>query len=258
MEDFLTKFTYLGLTALMFGGAFGVPIPEDIPLIIAGALCAQGYADIYAMVPVALFSVIGADLTVWALGRRYGHHVPKLPLLRHYLTEPRLQRAEKEFLKHGGKTLFVARFIPGIRTAVLFTSGTFRMPWWKVLAFDGSAALLSVPTFVLLGFFLGRNWMAVKDWLSRVEGIIAIAAVLLLAGLIVWHYRRKRGSSTAGDAEQIGDGPDDAPTTAEPAPAATQNAESTELCTTMYNAPSDSLDGETKEKACDQRDRAYR
>ena len=89
IEQIIVHLPYLGVVFVLMLGGFGAPIPEDLPLLLGGYLCGSGQADVTIMLPVTLVAVLGADLMVYFLGRRYGHHVPKLPLLRRYLTEER-------------------------------------------------------------------------------------------------------------------------------------------------------------------------
>src|SRR5690606_33249443 len=103
---------YVVIWGVLLLSGFGLPIPEDLPLILAGYLCGiePAYADPWIMFPGCYLAIIGADLVVFVLGRRYGHHVPRLPLLRRFLTESRLAKTEAKLHQHGGKFIFMARF----------------------------------------------------------------------------------------------------------------------------------------------------
>lgn len=176
---------YFIIVGVLLVTGFGLPLPEDIPLIVAGYLCGTDYADIWIMLPSVFLAIIGADAMVYGLGRRYGHHVPKLPLLRRFLTEDRLARTEAMLHLHGGKFIFMARFLPGLRTAAFFTAGIFKIPYWKFLFYDGAAALISVPTIVLLAYYFANELDRVREWVAEGQlwgiGIcVAVIAVLVL------------------------------------------------------------------------------
>lgn len=191
MQSFLTHFTYAGIVIVLLASGFGLPIPEDIPLITGGYLCYQGLANIWIMTPIAFTAVVLADCIVYWLGRRYGHHVPRLPLLNKYLSPQRLAKAEAAFHEHGGKTLFTARFLPGLRTATFFTAGTFRIPFWKFLAFDGFAAILSVPTITLAAYFFGEQIDHVRKFTWQGQIFLAVFTVVAIVGFFVWRRYRK-------------------------------------------------------------------
>lgn len=171
---------------------FGLPVPEDIPLLIAGYLCYKDVISIWIMIPMMFVAVLGADCTLWYLGWRYGHHIPRWPMLKKYLTESRRQKAELAFHNHGGKTLFIARFLPGLRAGVYFTAGVFKIPFWKMLAFDGAAAAISVPAWVLLSWYFGSDLDKIKLISHDAKIVIGVTAVLLVVAFITWKVLRRR------------------------------------------------------------------
>lgn len=190
MEQFLTHFSYLGILLVLLISGLGVPLPEDLPLLIAGVLCARGVASLELMLPMVFVAVVGADLMIYALGRRFGRHVPKMPMFRRFLDEAHLQKADRAFEKHGGKTLLVARFLPGVRTAVFFSAGTCRIPFWKMLVFDGGAAMVSVPALVMAGYFFSNNLEAVRDWAHDSQLVLFAVVALAVAVYGFFHWRK--------------------------------------------------------------------
>ncbi len=189
---------YVAIVTVLLVSGLGLPIPEDIPLLLAGMLCGMGRANIWVMVPLTFAAVVIADLMVFTMGRVCGHHVPRLPIVGRYLTPARLARAEQAFHNHGGKTLFIARFLPGVRSAIYFTAGTFKIPLWKMVAFDGAAAVLSVPTLVLVGYFGAAYFDQVVEFVERTQIGIAVLAVLAVVGFVMWRRRRRRRVASAG------------------------------------------------------------
>jgi len=195
----LSLWPYISILGIIIISGFGVPIPEETPLLLAGVFCGTGQANIWVMLPLCFTAVMGADAVVYWLGRKYGHHVPKLPLMRRFLTPKRLATAEAAFHRHGGKTLFVCRFLPGIRAPMLFTAGTFRIPYWKFLLFDGSAACMSVPWLVLLPYWFIDDVEKIRHMAHEVQIGIAVGVVLLIALFFVirrWALGSWLGSSS--------------------------------------------------------------
>ncbi len=208
MIDWLTQLgthapymPYVVVLGLLLLSGFGLPIPEDIPLILAGYLCypwhdGHGYADPWVLFPLTFLAVVGADLMVFMLGRRYGHHVPKLPLMRRFLTEKRLAKTERLLHEHGGKFIFAARFLPGLRAPSIFTAGNFRVPYWKFLLYDGGAALISVPVILGLAYYFANHLEQVRQWVANGErGAIAVIllAVVVFVGVKLLVNRRVSG-----------------------------------------------------------------
>ncbi len=188
---------YLVVVGILLLGGFGLPLPEDVPLMLGGALCAKGYAELWLMLPVAFFAVLAGDLIMFSLGRRFGHHVPSLPVIGRFLKVKHLHRAEKLFADHGGKTLFIARFLPGLRAAVFLVGGAARAPYWKILFYDGMAALLSVPVFVLLGYWGANQFDRVQKWATGAQITVGIAAVVVVGCIVAWKVMRKKKVASA-------------------------------------------------------------
>lgn len=198
MLDWLTGVAthapYVVICGILLISGFGLPIPEDLPLLVGGYLCGRGYANPWIMFPAAFIAILGSDAIVFFIGRLYGHHVPRIPLLRRFLTEKRLARTERLLHDHGGKFLFFARFLPGLRTPAIFTAGTFKLPYWKLLLYDGSAAILSVPVFLTLGYVFHTHiddiaHRAKEGQLVVVGGIVV--GLVIFIGFKVWMKKRE-------------------------------------------------------------------
>jgi membrane protein DedA with SNARE-associated domain len=147
------------------------------------------------MFPLLFGALLGADAMVFHLGRKYGRHVPRIPILRRYLTERRLRRTEQAFNRHGGKFIFAARFLPGLRTPAMFTAGTFKVSYWRFLLYDGSAATLSAPTIFFLAYFFEDQLSQVKDWVAsgQIAAIVVVVAVIaVFIAIKLWLARDTR------------------------------------------------------------------
>lgn len=179
------------LMAILLLSGFGLPVPEDIPLLGSGMLCFYGVAPLWAMLPVTFIFVVGADCIVFGLGRKYGTHVQDLPLLRRFLTKNRLDRAAEAYHRHGGKTLFVARFLPGLRAALFFSAGVVKIPLWKMVAYDGFAAIISVPVWVIAGYYGADQIDRVKHGVQRGQLVILFLIALAIAIYLLVKVLRK-------------------------------------------------------------------
>lgn len=189
------------LLILLIASGFGLPMPEDIPLLASGLLCYLGKVPLVVMIPATFVAVLGADCLIYGLGRRFGDRVPRLPVLRTFLSPDRLAAAQGSFHKHGGKTLFVARFLPGLRAPIFFSAGLFKLPFWKMLVFDGGAALISVPTLVLVAYFFGGQIENVKHWTDNAQRTVLVLIVIAIVGFVGYKFaRRKKPNGDGGTA----------------------------------------------------------
>ena len=205
MEEFLLHLNSPhAIYAIIFGviilSGFGAPIPEDLPIMAAGYFCGKEdpITSVYIMLPLLFVAIIGADGIVFFLGRKYGHHVPKLPLFRRFLTEQRLKKTEAMLNKHGGKFIFVARFLPGMRAPAFFTAGIFKLPYWKFLLFDGTAALLSVPFFFFIAYALAEEFDHAKKLAFEYQIFALIAIVVIVVAVVLIKKLFKKLLSRSG------------------------------------------------------------
>jgi membrane protein DedA with SNARE-associated domain len=180
---------YLIIFGILLATGFGLPLPEDIPLVLGGYLCGQAAASpdhvhpvMWIMLPGVMLAIVGSDVMLFCLGRWLGPTIHRHPILKRVVGNRNLARARFAFAKHRAKFVFFARFLPGLRAPAFFTAGTFKMPLRKFLLWDGLAACLSVPPAVILGFYFHDNidWAREKLSQGQTIGFVIIAAIILL------------------------------------------------------------------------------
>jgi membrane protein DedA with SNARE-associated domain len=185
---------YLSIFAVLVACGLGVPLPEDISLILGGFLVFKGAANLWAMVATGFVGILAGDTLIYLAGRRVGRRVRTgHGWLARVVTPPRRIQVEGLFARHGEKIVIAARFMPGVRAVTYFTAGSAGMPYARFICFDGLAALLSAPLFVFLGFRFGRHLQQVIELMKRYQ---LIAVGLLLAVFLAWaalHRWREMG-----------------------------------------------------------------
>ena len=205
LERLITIFTENGYAAvfiaLMICGA-GLPLPEDITLVAGGVIAGLGYANVHAMFALAMFGVLLGDCAIFLLGHHYGARMLKWRLVARVLTPSRYAMVQEKFVRYGNRMLFIARFLPGMRTTVYITAGTsHRVSFLRFLLIDGLAALISVPFWVYLGYFGADNHAWLEKWVRRGQGSLwALVGLLLLTLLVLW-WRHRRLACRSTDVE---------------------------------------------------------
>ena len=179
--------------ALMICGA-GLPLPEDITLVAGGVIAGLGYANVHAMVALAMFGVLLGDSAIFLLGHHYGARILQWRFVARVLTPGRYLKVQEKFDQYGNRMLFFARFLPGMRTTVYLTAGTtHRVSFLRFLLIDTLAALISVPFWVYLGFFGADNHEWLVKWLHRGQSSLwVLVGILLLTVLVLWWRLRRR------------------------------------------------------------------
>jgi membrane protein DedA with SNARE-associated domain len=179
--------------ALMICGA-GLPLPEDITLVAGGVIAGLGYANVHAMVALAMFGVLLGDSAIFMLGHHYGARILQWRFVARVLTPSRYAKVQDKFDQYGNRMLFFARFLPGMRTTVYLTAGTtHRVSFLRFLLIDTLAALISVPFWVYLGYFGADNHEWLVKWMHRGQSSLwVLVGVLVLVILVLWWRRKHR------------------------------------------------------------------
>lgn len=154
-------------------------MPEDITLIAAGILSAIGSMSLPGAIIAGFLGVIAGDAFMFYLGRFYGRRALSLPVIRTIMTAERVALAERKVLRNSKFICFTARFLPGLRSPIFLTSGVLGVKPLIFFALDGAAALLSVPVWVLAGWWFGQNIEEALGFAERMQ-------VYLLGGLVVF------------------------------------------------------------------------
>jgi membrane protein DedA with SNARE-associated domain len=195
--DLIGRYGYLAVFFGVMLESFGVPLPGETVLLLSGALAHQGVLDFGdAIVFGVLGAVVGDQLGYWA-GRRGGRAVV-LRWGRFVLVTPeRLGRAEAFFDRHGGRAVFLARFVSGLRVFGALVAGTSRMPWGRFAFYNALGGAVWATAAVSIGYFLWASISLVEHWVGRAS--LLLLAAIALALLLRWTYRRAtRGERPSG------------------------------------------------------------
>lgn len=203
LED-STLFTWLesafypALFLVFVIASLGVPIPEDLPLILAGVLLHQK-PESYDWAPTFLVSLAGimsGDMVLYSAGRRWGRDVFAHKSVSWLITPERLERMTEQFHRHGAWMCFFGRLFMGVRAVMCLTAGVTRFPFWKFLLADMCGAMLSIPVFLGLGYFFANSLPTLSRYLGNARAVLVIA-LIAVAGLFLWYeliYRRRRAN----------------------------------------------------------------
>jgi membrane-associated protein len=160
----------------------GVPVPGETAVLIAGVLASPaGGASFridWVIVLTSLAAVLGDNIGYW-LGRRLAR--PRLHDGRGllFLTPERFRRVEGYFRRYGAVTVFVARFVAGLRILAAPAAGAAGMHWPRFFLANAAGAVAWAVGISLLGYFFGRSWDVLHHWLGwgawMFLGVLALA-----------------------------------------------------------------------------------
>ena len=139
-----------------------------------------------------MLGVLAGDGFMFVAGRVWGQKILKFKPIARVMTPKRYAQVQEKFDKYGNWVLFVARFLPGLRTAVFVTAGISRkVSYTRFILMDGLAALISVPVWIYLGEYGANNidWLMAKMH-SLQSGIFTVLGIL--AVVLAWFWWKKR------------------------------------------------------------------
>ncbi|MHB8418911.1 MAG: DedA family protein [Myxococcales bacterium] len=186
-------FAYTLVFGFLVACGLGLPLPEDVALVIGGYLSFIGAANLWLMLAFALCGILAGDALVYAAGHRYGQELAHTHWLHRYLTDDKIARVEGYFGRYGQWLVAAARFLPGLRVVTYFTAGASEMGAGRFLLFDALAACISAPLWILIGRKLGRHLDLV--WVSRFHWALMGFAVVLGLGILFFFVLRRNGAS---------------------------------------------------------------
>lgn len=187
--DFLIRHGYAVLFGWVLLEQLGLPIPAAPLLIAAGALARAGKMNLTLAATLAFIAVILADLFWYSLGRYRGGRILKLLCRISLEPDSCVRRTENLFVRHGVRSLLVAKFIPGLNTAAPSLAGVFRMPVRRFLIFDSLGGLLWVVTVTSLGLIFSDQLELIA---LRWGGWLVVALAGGLAAYVLWKFIQRR------------------------------------------------------------------
>jgi undecaprenyl-diphosphatase len=177
---------YPVLFALIFGESAGVPLPGETALIAAGVLAGTGRLSLPLVIAVAVAAAVTGDTLGYWLGRRGGravltHRGPLAAFRAHAL-----EQGERFFDRHGPKTVFLGRFVPGVRVVAAVLAGASAMAWPRFALYNVTGAFVWAATVASLASLVGPA-IAAALWIAA----LGVAVIFGLATLL--RMRRRNG-----------------------------------------------------------------
>lgn len=164
----------------------GLAVPSTPVLLLAGGIIAQGTLPFW---PVYFAAVIGAvigDAISYTVGYLLKDKIKGIWPFRHHLEL--IAKGEAFFAKHGGKSVFIGRFIPGVKAVVPGIAGMMGMPYRWFTIINITSAFAWAAAHILPGMLL-TAWL--KSIGLSLELVIIVGAIILTALFLLIHYHRK-------------------------------------------------------------------
>jgi undecaprenyl-diphosphatase len=189
----LGAWTYLLVAVFAFAetGAFvGLVVPGETVMLLGGAVAGQGAIDIYLLIAIAWFSAWLGDTTSFFLGRRLGREFVLKHGPRVGISHERFEKVEDYFGRHGGKTIFIGRWISLVRAFAPFIAGSSGMNYRGFVPYSILGTGLWASLHILIGYFFSRSIETAGHYAAR--GAFLLATLIVVVAGTVWVVRRLR------------------------------------------------------------------
>ena len=193
ISNTLGAWTYLlvGFFAFAETGAFvGLVVPGETVMLLGGAVAGQGAIDVYLLIAIAWFAAWLGDTTSFFLGRRLGREFVIRHGPRFGISHERFEKVEDYFSRHGGKTIFVGRFISLVRAFAPFIAGSSGMRYRAFVPYSILGTGLWASAHILIGYFFSRSVETGAEYAGK--GAFLLGTLIVVVGGSILIYRRFR------------------------------------------------------------------
>ena len=187
VSNTLGAWTYLlvGVFAFAETGAFvGLVVPGETVMLLGGAVAGQGAIDVYLLIAIAWFSAWAGDTTSFFLGRRLGREFVLRNGPRFGIGHERFEKVEDYFSRHGGKTIFIGRFISLVRAFAPFIAGSSGMRYRAFVPYSILGTGLWASAHILIGYFFSRSIDTAAKYAGRGAFLLATLIVVVVGAVL--------------------------------------------------------------------------
>jgi len=190
LRDALVHYGYWAVAAALLLESAGLPLPGETVLLLASFLAYSQHELRFPWIILVgtVATTVGGEFG-FALGRHGGR--PLIERYRHVFSirAESVARAERLFERYGSATVFLARFLFGMRVLASLLAGALHMQWRKFVLFNFLGAAVWVTAICSAGYLFGGHWGRLANDLRRFDLVVSI--VVVVAALLLWWRSRK-------------------------------------------------------------------
>jgi membrane protein DedA with SNARE-associated domain len=184
----ISLISYFGIFILMALESTAFPLPSELVMPFAGFLVAEGKMSFVAVILTSTLGSLAGSLLSYYIGY-YGSYKFVKKFGKYFLlNREHLKKAEKWFSKHGKRTVFFSRFVPGVRHVISIPAGIGKMKLAKFSLFTILGAGIWNTVLLTAGFILEKNWKIVYSYSKYIDIILiflVIAAIVYYAFYLI-------------------------------------------------------------------------
>jgi membrane-associated protein len=188
----LDLFTRYGYTVVFVGVLLenaGLPVPGETVLLGGGAMAQFGRLSLTRVMATAMVAAVIGDNIGFLIGRRGGRGLAERHGWKIGLTAARLTQFDRFFHRYGAQTVFIARFVTGLRVFCAVLAGASGLPWPTFLLYNALGAVVWSIAIAFAGYSLAYSWDSLERWIGR-SGVLLLVLVAVGAGIAFLRSRR--------------------------------------------------------------------
>ena len=179
-QETLQNIGHIGIWAIIFaesGILAGFFLPGDSLLFTAGILASAGHLNIYYLLVGGSIAAITGDSFGYYIGKKFGPKIFTKDDSKIFHRD-HISKANEYFTKYGPITIFLARFMPFVRTFVPVMAGVGKMNYLTFLSYNVFGGIFWVSSMSLLGFYLGSVIPDIDQYVLPIVGAIIIVSLI--------------------------------------------------------------------------------
>lgn len=189
-------FLYVGIFFALLGGAFGLPIPEDIPLLLSGVLLHRGNCHLTSTFLTCYFGILIGDIIVFSIGRKIGRSARSRGWLNLKISPETIEKTKKALEKRSFITILLARHLFYLRTVTFLTCGALKMSYKSFIISDAFAALISSTFMLSFGFMFAEHYDKIIGIFSTAKITSLFLILFLIAAAFIYYLLKRKPSIT--------------------------------------------------------------
>lgn len=183
------------------GVVIGLLFPVEVPLMFAGFLAFLGEVPFLVVLLMMIAAAMVGDALALRSGRRYGPRI-RASRLGTRIGEGRWRRADELLRRLGGRSVFVARWVPFVRTLLPRLAGQAGMSYREFVGWNAAGVVTAVGSAVALGYWGGASYQRVATVFEELACLLLVClALVVAAAVLVRRWRQSRAARRARPAE---------------------------------------------------------
>jgi membrane protein DedA with SNARE-associated domain len=187
------NFIYIYVAAFLIAYIENIfpPFPSDIIVAFCGYLAGIGRIDLFISILLATAGSTLGFMTMYQVGKIFGVKIVETGRLK-FISINGIRKIEAWFKKYGYWVVIGNRFLAGTRAVVSFFTGLSEINFTYTTILSGVSALAWNSILIIGGYFLGRNWRIIGDYLRHYTIFLSVVMALFLLTILIKNLLKKK------------------------------------------------------------------